>query len=194
MLMQAGGILAAGFLLATAYIQWSQDRLSLTPTVRSQSGLLSDTVSDATPTFDIKAPGLEIEVGAKSTNGILKGKKGELVAKVLTTNNQTTGITTSLVNSSNGALKVTIPSSHAFHPGKYRLVVEAKKGDKTISSQQDFTWGVLVANLDKSTYKIGETANLGAALTLLLSAMHGLMLLFPILVVGLLVSLVPMDL
>jgi hypothetical protein len=159
--MQVSGFITAGFLLAIAFIQWSADKISLTPVVRNTHSAVADITAGNMPSFDVQTSGLEIEPGATSLDGSLKGRKGQLYAKVLTSDNKPTNLIPSLTNSKSGILTVNIPQSHAFHPGKYRMVVESKKGNKSQRTQQDFSWGVLAANLDKSTYRVGETANLG---------------------------------
>lgn len=47
-----------------------------------------------------------------------------------------------------------------FHPGKYKLILTDALGK---SSEQDFTWGVLAINMDKSIYLPGQTADLSMA-------------------------------
>jgi len=47
-----------------------------------------------------------------------------------------------------------------FIPGKYTLTMKDEKGD---TFTQDFTWGVLALNPNKSIYSTGETANLAIA-------------------------------
>ncbi|MEK7588313.1 MAG: hypothetical protein AAB438_00665, partial [Patescibacteria group bacterium] len=47
-----------------------------------------------------------------------------------------------------------------FRPGKYTLRVTFVTDTVKIISKQDFTWGVLAINTDKSIYKIGEKAYL----------------------------------
>jgi len=163
MLVQIGGFLTAGSLLAVAFIQWSGDTLSLSPVVRSISGTTADYASGSTPSFEVKTSDLQIAPGAKSVDGTRKGEKGQLVARVVTLENKPTNLTPSLESGKDGALTINVPQSHAFPPGKYRMVVESTKGNKTLKTQQDFTWGVLAVNLDKSTYRTGETANLGLA-------------------------------
>lgn len=47
-----------------------------------------------------------------------------------------------------------------FKVGKYKLVIEIDDNGNDIVIQQDFTWGVLTINTDKSIYKPGDTAHL----------------------------------
>jgi len=48
-----------------------------------------------------------------------------------------------------------------FRPGKYQLSVKLATPTSQQTLTQDFTWGVLAINLDKSTYQVGETATIG---------------------------------
>jgi len=50
--------------------------------------------------------------------------------------------------------------AHEFKPGKYTLKVTLSTDGATIVSQQDFTWGVLAINTDKSVYEPGDDAYL----------------------------------
>jgi hypothetical protein len=55
---------------------------------------------------------------------------------------------------------VRINPPHAFRPGKYTLRVTDYTGQ---TSEQDFTWGVLAINSDKSVYEPNDTAALSFA-------------------------------
>ena len=56
-------------------------------------------------------------------------------------------------------LRVTLPEQKSgLHPGKYRMQVTIMQGDVVFVSTQDFFWGVLAINLNKSTYQTGEEA------------------------------------
>ena len=56
-------------------------------------------------------------------------------------------------------VKVIRPSTQ-FVPGKYTLSVSIETPNAIIVSQQDFTWGVLSINVNKSVYETGEDAYL----------------------------------
>jgi murein DD-endopeptidase MepM/ murein hydrolase activator NlpD len=47
-----------------------------------------------------------------------------------------------------------------FHPGKYRLLLTDQDGRR---SEQDFTWGVLALNMDRSIYTKGQTTHFSIA-------------------------------
>lgn len=46
----------------------------------------------------------------------------------------------------------------AFHPGVYKLKVELLVGKTVVVSSQEFAWGVLAINVNKSVFKTGEFA------------------------------------
>lgn len=48
-------------------------------------------------------------------------------------------------------------------PGKYDLNVEVQKGEEKLSFKQDFTWGVLALNTNKSIFTPGEAAQISMA-------------------------------
>ncbi len=48
-----------------------------------------------------------------------------------------------------------------FTPGKYRLSLTLRTIEGEVNIEQDFTWGVIAVNTDKSIYKPGETAEIG---------------------------------
>lgn len=50
-----------------------------------------------------------------------------------------------------------LPNINDFRPGKYTLIITDKNGEKTT---QDFTWGVLAINPDKSIYLPGEKSRI----------------------------------
>ena len=63
------------------------------------------------------------------------------------------------VTASGNGSSVQIGKTQQFTPGKYSLVIN-QNGKKI---EQDFTWGVLAINPNKSIYKPGETANIALA-------------------------------
>ncbi|MCX6792636.1 MAG: autotransporter-associated beta strand repeat-containing protein [Candidatus Falkowbacteria bacterium] len=61
----------------------------------------------------------------------------------------------------NGAISISLPTpSDNFLPGKYKMDVEILRGRLVFVSSQDFTWGVLAINTNKSTYLPKEDAYL----------------------------------
>lgn len=64
----------------------------------------------------------------------------------------------------NGEFTVDMPGSLAgFKPGKYTLAVEVKEGEEIFNYYQDFYWGVLAINTNKSIYLPDEKAYLQMA-------------------------------
>lgn len=55
---------------------------------------------------------------------------------------------------------IAIEPTTQFRPGKYKLVVTNKDGFR---SEQDFRWGVLAINTNRSIYQAGQTVNLSIA-------------------------------
>jgi len=67
-------------------------------------------------------------------------------------------ISTIVVNGVNKQqISITKPS-RAFRPGKYTLKLSLNTAQAIIVSEQDFTWGVLTVNTDKSVYSPGDQA------------------------------------
>lgn len=64
---------------------------------------------------------------------------------------------------SNGKISLSLDHSkfqQELSPGKYKLEFEVKDRGKTYTQEQDFTWGVLAINTNKSIYLSGEEAYL----------------------------------
>ncbi|MCX6755694.1 MAG: hypothetical protein NT068_04145 [Candidatus Nomurabacteria bacterium] len=98
----------------------------------------------------------------------LKTKKAladtpDVTAKVLDLNGDDTDINARVINVNiNGIDKqqVQITKGREFKPGKYTLKVTVNTPQAIIVSQQDFTWGVLSINTNKSIFEIGDDAYL----------------------------------
>ena len=53
--------------------------------------------------------------------------------------------------------RITLPEQvEGMHPGRYIMEVVVAQGDVVIISNQEFFWGVLAVNLNKSVFKTGE--------------------------------------
>src|SRR3989339_287080 len=66
--------------------------------------------------------------------------------------------------SGNGRFKVRIsPDIRSFKPGRNKMEITIKDGDQVFNITQDFTWGVLAFNSNKSIYLPGEKAYLQLA-------------------------------
>lgn len=60
----------------------------------------------------------------------------------------------------NGEFTIKAKESRQFKPGKYTLDITIEEDGKIFTTKEDFTWGVLAFNVNKSIYLPGETAYL----------------------------------
>ena len=60
-----------------------------------------------------------------------------------------------------GKFKLKLPKSRAFKAGKYTLKLDLVKDGVTYTQEQDFTWGVLAINVNKSIYLPNEDSFIG---------------------------------
>src|SRR3989338_8045470 len=55
-----------------------------------------------------------------------------------------------------GRFDINVPKQRAFRAGKYRIKIDLIKDGITYTQEQDFTWGVLAINVNKSIYLENE--------------------------------------
>src|SRR3989304_487654 len=79
--------------------------------------------------------------------------------KLFNSDGQETPVDIEIVNDTNPTV-LTIRPPHQFKAGRFRLEITDPSGDVTT---QDFTWGVLAINTNKSIYLPNETAKLALA-------------------------------
>ncbi len=96
------------------------------------------------------------------------GAAGERVikAEVLDASGEPQKEIATLVEEKNGKAEITVVKpERVFKPGKYSLRVEMLSSDGTqvLTSTQDFSWGVLAINVNKSIYSPDETAKISLA-------------------------------
>lgn len=92
---------------------------------------------------------------------IAEAYTGQIDTLVLDANGNATDITADVVTvSENGTShrEVRVPQSREFRPGRYTLRVSLHTPQAIIVSEQNFTWGVLALNFDKTIYQAGDTA------------------------------------
>ena len=66
----------------------------------------------------------------------------------------------------NNIIRIKKSDQRSFRPGLYKLKIKAKEDEEEFIKEQEFLWGVLAVNTNKSIYLVGETAYLQmAALT-----------------------------
>ncbi len=88
-------------------------------------------------------------------------KNIEIRAELEAPNKEKSKINTELKYLENGEFQVLInKDKREFIPGKYRVEIIVKDGGNTYSTFQDFSWGVLALNANKSIYLNGEIAYL----------------------------------
>lgn len=152
---------------------WRGDT-SLDPTVAWQvhspngrfllTGNTSDFAASDTPTFSLRpvnrtevagfipsfrAAGARAAVPTNVTATVTSVHHPDLPAAAAQTQTQ-----------ADGTVIVTLAPTTAFTPGLYRVAVTAEGETAT----QDFSWGVLAVNVNKSVYSVGETAQVMFAL------------------------------
>jgi len=137
------------------------------PTSESLNKALPDDLQDSNVIVLPNIP-KQIENKPVSFLDFFKTKKAladtsDVTAKVLDLNGDDTDINTRVVNVNiNGINKqqVQIIKGREFKPGKYTLKVTVNTPQAVIISQQDFTWGVLSINTNKSIFEVGDDAYL----------------------------------
>ncbi|MDP2632657.1 MAG: glycosyltransferase family 2 protein [Candidatus Curtissbacteria bacterium] len=124
--------------------------------------------SSETPEFTLKGPSFSDAV--KETGWLQKilgptevqAAEPETIPTLLDYRGQPVREVTPQVIHDGEDLKLAIPDAGKLKPGKYTLDVLVKDGDGQVADQirQDFTWGVLAINVNKSIYTPGEAAKL----------------------------------
>jgi hypothetical protein len=84
----------------------------------------------------------------------------ELKIKANRTFRETDTLKMSVRRTSSDEVEVYVDDVKAFRPGKYTMTITS--GNRNI--EQDFSWGVLAVNTNKSIYSPGETAKIGMGL------------------------------
>ncbi len=128
------------------------------------------------PTFAISTGGIVKQLVAKSADNKFEAESGQI--EVILYDPQHNPVELDPQHNPEG-LKATIAHDGAddhftvslpalqdlqrFRPGKYQLEVGLKNGGEEQALTQDFYWGVLAMNLDRSTYKVDQEATIGMA-------------------------------
>lgn len=73
-------------------------------------------------------------------------------------------VTEATINFSTKHLLIAPRVLNDFRPGRYRLSIQVPSTEGPVNLEQDFTWGVLALNTNKSVYKPNETVKLGMAI------------------------------
>ncbi len=131
-------------------------------TIEPVGSMGAEFVNTAEPTFVVDTAGQITSDEVKSSVGQLTVDSSSISASVTRLGEsvelQPEITTKGLENSDQLEVKL---KSNQFKPGKYQLNVKLFTSNGEQNLTQDFTWGVLALNLDKSSYKIGEEAKIG---------------------------------
>lgn len=150
----AVGVLTAGvfMLVLTA--------LTTTVTIRPEyatfdprTGVVNGNYSlEQTPQFSLDTHGLTQEPDS-------------ITSRVLTAVGKLAPVKTSVLRqeTARDEFEITVQPNGQLAAGKYQLEVIVQSGDKRETFHQDFTWGVLALNLDRSTYEPNEAVGIGTA-------------------------------
>ncbi|NTV31323.1 DUF2341 domain-containing protein [candidate division WWE3 bacterium] len=117
------------------------------------------------PQFLINSGGIVIEPATASSTGTLDTETGQVSARLI----QQDGVevdTKPIIDTSPAGpneFLVKIPAGSQFTPGKFHLEVELNGRNRHQTLTQDFTWGVLAVNVDKSVYYPNEVVPIGIA-------------------------------
>ena len=91
-----------------------------------------------------------------------KAQKDPITLRILDSGGKEVSLSpqiTSLIQNGRETLEIRIsPSKRGFKPGKYTAHIELETDGVIITSDYDFTWGVLAINVNKSIYSPGEIA------------------------------------
>ncbi|MEK7193509.1 MAG: hypothetical protein AAB652_01850 [Patescibacteria group bacterium] len=101
------------------------------------------------------------EAQSNLSPGNLPTLSNPIIARIIGPDGKETNIEPILLNVNN-QLRISIPEpEREFHPGRYTLRLWILKNSVIYFTENDFTWGVLAVNFNKSIYAIGDTARIG---------------------------------
>lgn len=91
----------------------------------------------------------------------LPTSQNPVIARILDPDGSETGLQPLIVNANN-QLQISVPEpKSAFRPGKYKLELWIWQNGTIYYTENDFTWGVLAVNFNKSVYNLGDSAKIG---------------------------------
>lgn len=116
------------------------------------------------PTFHVKTEGLAIFGKNKTAQGELTDGNQKIKASLKFDSTQIEQKPEITVLDTEGQFEIKALKNSSFKPGKYQLNVDLINDNQVVQSiTEDFTWGVLAINANKSIYSPGETAYLQMA-------------------------------
>lgn len=115
------------------------------------------------PKFVLDSDGIVRSDSSTVATDKLDANKGQIEVKLTSNDVPIEGAVTitSQLKGDNERYLLTVSQGSDFRPGKYRLTATMRDHNSEQTVTQDFLWGVLALNLDKSTYKPNETVTVG---------------------------------
>lgn len=125
-------------------------------------------VSEKSTYKAVESPKFTLALGPKLTprsffgfiSTALADEEPKVYARVLTNENKDSLLATEIQKNNNGTYAIKVPSGSRFKPGKYKIEAQIQTSDGTRNITQDFSWGVLAININKSIYKPFEQAKI----------------------------------
>lgn len=114
-----------------------------------------------TPKFLLTVPQHDTSNIGQATTDQWNKAPEEIAVDIIRTDQKDATIAATIKKVNEGTFELVVPKQETLTAGKYTLAVSAKESiiyNRTIT--QDFTWGVLAFNTNKSTYTPGEKAKL----------------------------------
>ena len=96
--------------------------------------------------------------GEMQTGG-WKGHNGKITISVIGPDGSVVPLKSTFQKLRDGKFDIKLGSHRYGKPGLYRVVIKLERDGKTYTIQDQFTWGLVSANTQKSIYRPGETAN-----------------------------------
>jgi len=117
------------------------------------------------PQFEVNAAGLLQEKNLVKDTSELDLPNGKITAKVLNIEGSPVRLQPLIQSNPNNPSNflVSVPNNSEGLGGKYTVSVDIVSGLVTRNVKQDFTWGVLAINFDKSSYLVDEQVITGMA-------------------------------
>lgn len=153
-------VLFCCFLLLAAT---SRSVVHITPvsadSLSGQPVAVRDFDSGQAPAFIIETEHIVTEDTARQGSGKLTTKDGSVIAATIRTNEGKVMRAQPIIESGLArpdSFLISVPERAGLTPGTYQLAVTLRNEKGSRQYSQDFIWGVLSVNLEKSSYKINE--------------------------------------
>ncbi len=113
-----------------------------------------------------EAPKFKLDLGLSSQKKTASlpvafaGEEPKVIAEVFDDKNHKTFLSANVERTGEDTYSIVVPASTYFKPGKYTLGATIKTANGERNLTQDFSWGVLAINTNKSIYSPNEQAKL----------------------------------